>query len=67
MHIYCCKDCPDRKVGCHVTCEKYIQEKADIDKFNDQVNRSKVIDRFLTDRRMDKRNRLIKKYGKSTV
>lgn len=19
-----CKNCPDRKVGCHATCEKYI-------------------------------------------
>lgn len=19
-----CKDCPDRKVGCHAVCEKYI-------------------------------------------
>jgi hypothetical protein len=22
-----CKDCPDRFVGCHSTCEKYIQYK----------------------------------------
>ena len=23
-----CKDCPDRKVGCHGSCEKYARAKA---------------------------------------
>lgn len=27
MNIKCCKDCKDRKVGCHGQCEKYITEK----------------------------------------
>lgn len=27
-----CKDCPDRFVGCHSTCEKYIQFKKDVRK-----------------------------------
>lgn len=26
--INCCNKCPDRKIGCHATCEKYIQAKA---------------------------------------
>lgn len=25
--IHCCKDCTDRQIGCHSTCEKYIQSK----------------------------------------
>lgn len=25
--IHCCKDCTDRKVGCHTTCERYIKER----------------------------------------
>lgn len=25
--IYACKDCHDRQVGCHSTCEKYIEQK----------------------------------------
>lgn len=29
--IKCCKDCPDRVVGCHSTCEKYINEKNAVD------------------------------------
>lgn len=26
--IYACKGCTDRQVGCHITCEKYIEQKA---------------------------------------
>lgn len=29
MIIPPCKDCPDRKVGCHSVCEKYIEWKKD--------------------------------------
>lgn len=24
--ISVCKDCPDRKIGCHATCQKYIEQ-----------------------------------------
>ena len=27
VSISCCKDCKERQVGCHGTCEKYIAEK----------------------------------------
>lgn len=30
--IKCCKDCQDRAVGCHSTCERYKAEKAEWDK-----------------------------------
>ena len=26
-----CKDCPDRHVLCHASCQKYIEEKAEHD------------------------------------
>lgn len=26
-----CKDCPDRFVGCHSTCQKYVQYRTDRD------------------------------------
>lgn len=29
-----CKDCKERTVGCHATCEKYKQFKAERDKQN---------------------------------
>lgn len=25
--IYSCKDCQDRTIGCHSTCEKYISQR----------------------------------------
>lgn len=25
-----CKDCPDRHIGCHSECEKYLSFKADV-------------------------------------
>lgn len=26
MHITCCKDCPNRFLGCHDTCKIYIAQ-----------------------------------------
>lgn len=30
--IMCCKDCKERQVGCHSTCERYIREKNEYNK-----------------------------------
>lgn len=27
MYHYPCKDCPDRVVGCHSTCQKYLEAR----------------------------------------
>lgn len=32
MKIRCCYGCEERQVGCHGTCERYIAEKASLDK-----------------------------------
>lgn len=29
MSVFSCKDCKERHLGCHSTCEKYIAEKAE--------------------------------------
>ena len=29
MYKYPCKDCPDRVVGCHSTCQKYQEARAE--------------------------------------
>lgn len=34
MTITCCKHCGDRTMGCHITCELYKQQRAELDKFN---------------------------------
>lgn len=30
----CCKDCPDREVGCHSKCEAYLKYRAKQDLIN---------------------------------
>ena len=32
MPIFTCKDCHDRKLACHASCEKYKSEKAEYEK-----------------------------------
>lgn len=29
-----CKDCPDRKVGCHSTCQRYLDFRKEVDRVN---------------------------------
>ena len=31
-----CKDCPNRQVGCHSTCEKYIEYKKESDRLREE-------------------------------
>lgn len=37
MIIKCCKDCKERQLGCHSTCEKYLKERGMKDKENDRL------------------------------
>ena len=37
MFISPCKDCPDRVLGCHSTCQKYIDKKAAYEKEREQL------------------------------
>lgn len=39
MIIKCCKDCKERKLGCHSTCENYLKERGMKDKENDRLFR----------------------------
>ena len=36
-----CIDCTDRKVGCHSTCQKYLEDKAKNDAERDRIFRIK--------------------------
>lgn len=36
-----CKDCPNRQVGCHSTCEKYIVFRKERDELNELKNKAK--------------------------
>ena len=41
MSINSCKDCKDRYVGCHSTCEKYINAKKEYDELQEKIKKSK--------------------------
>lgn len=32
-----CKDCPDRQVGCHSTCEKYLTFRKERNELNESI------------------------------
>lgn len=35
MAKFSCKDCTNRHIGCHSTCERYISEKAENDRLRE--------------------------------
>lgn len=42
MKIECCaKDCPDRHIGCHSDCERYLQERKKLDECNLAIRKEK--------------------------
>lgn len=43
--IVCCKDCKDRRIGCHGVCERYKSERA---LYNDQMKTHKENESFRT-------------------
>lgn len=38
-----CKNCNDRKLGCHATCEKYKEYKTKTDEMNRKIRNEKVL------------------------
>lgn len=46
--IKCCKDCCERKVGCHATCDKYIREKAEWEKTKAEIRKKLEIEQGVT-------------------
>lgn len=53
-----CKDCPDRKVGCHSTCEGYLKRC----KKRDEINAKKKEERGMYAYIAERRQRLDKIY-----
>ena len=41
-----CKDCPDRYIGCHSTCEKYIEWRKNEKQYNDGIKFKQNIERI---------------------
>ena len=42
MSCFSCKDCTERYIGCHIKCEKYINEKKEFVEKITEYNKSKV-------------------------
>jgi hypothetical protein len=42
-----CLDCPDREVGCHSKCEKYIKFRADLDQHKAEIEKNLRADKMV--------------------
>lgn len=42
-----CKDCADRSVGCHGTCQKYLDAKAEYEAKKNQVIENQYADKLM--------------------
>ena len=67
MAIFTCKDCKDRKVGCHTTCKKYIKEKAEYESILHQYNVGRENDKYRYAKVVEKRSKQLRKYGRANV
>lgn len=38
-----CHNCPDRELGCHATCEKYISYKKELDEINAKIKKEALL------------------------
>lgn len=50
-----CLDCPDRYLGCHDTCEKYLAYRKEQDIFNEKLRKERGLERVMNS--YDKRRR----------
>lgn len=58
MHrVTVCKDCPDREIGCHASCERYINSKLDLQAHKEVVREAKDKDREYLDYKRKKYKR----------
>lgn len=42
MRITCCYECKNRTLGCHANCKKYILQKAEYDKEQEEIRNRKI-------------------------
>lgn len=59
--ISVCKDCPDRRVGCHSICEKYIAEADHNRKEREESRRKKEMYSAQLERKIDGMMRMQKR------
>ena len=52
-----CKDCSERYVGCHTTCESYLKEKEKLEERNVRIRKAKKEERDLCEYYRDKKRK----------
>lgn len=62
--ITVCKDCQERFLGCHSTCERYKQDKARNEEFKHKIKLEREIFDFSKEQRLEHGARCLRKYGK---
>lgn len=64
---FTCKDCTNRRIGCHSSCEKYLKEKADHNIIMRRIRNAEELYRYTKTEKHKKLNSQVRKYGKSYV
>lgn len=42
-----CKDCPNRQIGCHSTCEKYLEFRKEVDRLKQERIAKRDVDQYV--------------------
>ena len=64
MIVIPCKDCEDRHVACHSTCERYIKWKEESDKIKKEIDRNRHVANDIYSVRRATISRIYKKLNK---
>lgn len=47
--LFSCKNCQDRIPGCHSVCDKYINEKTELDERNERKHEKQKVEHYVFD------------------
>lgn len=59
-----CKDCQERHVGCHSTCERYKAQKEKWDAEREEINKQKLLRYDAISRSREVQDKIRKRYNK---
>lgn len=62
-----CYKCNDRYVGCHVKCERYLQEVETNNKEKKELREKKAVDNYISIYAVKTREKCLRKYGRTYV
>ena len=64
MSNYPCKGCTDRAVGCHSTCQKYLDAKAEYERKKEAIRKAKAEGNDFVGFKVNTIRETVKKSGK---